>query len=589
MRIAVDASAGRPTCASSSATRSRRPPRPPMPCDARAARRGWCRRSWRGLSEPIRVLEDHLHVAAERPAARAGRSASDPGRRADEPADRGDQAAGSACPSVDLPQPHSPTRPSVSPAASAKLTPSTARTRTAARRRVAGLRGHVDRQQRHACGTRASATRQATQWPCRGRDDAERRRRAARRRSTRRAARRECAATAHRRQRRRRCPGLRRAARRRAVARRDGIAPSRPARVGMLRLGEERDRRGLHDLAAGIHHDDAVRDLGDDAEIMGDEDQRPCGARAAARRSRSRICAWMVTSSAVVGSSAISSLRAAGERHGDHHALAHAAGQLVRIVVDAALRRRECARAPAARSRARARPAARARLVRRSASTICSPTVSTGLSEVIGSWKIIAISLAAHLAHPRSASAARSRPSKRTCAADDPRRRPGSRRMIASAVTRLAAAGFADDRHGLAGRTVERQPVDRRHTPRRVEAKPRLVRSRTSSSRLREHGQRLMPAILQSRIERVVQRHRRRELSASTVSTIATPGHGQMYQACGAARGRAPIMLPQLIDVGIAEAEETTAPIQSGSAVATSTEAVHDERRQRVGQDLAQE
>ena len=30
-------------------------------------------------------------------------------------------------------------------------------------------------------------------------------------------------------------------------------------------------------------------------------------------------------------------LRLAGQRHGDHHALAHAAGELVRIVVDAAL------------------------------------------------------------------------------------------------------------------------------------------------------------------------------------------------------------------------------------------------------------
>jgi hypothetical protein len=39
----------------------------------------------------------------------------------------------------------------------------------------------------------------------------------------------------------------------------------------------------------------------------------------------------MVTSSAVVGSSAISSFGLAGERHGDHHALAHAARELVRI------------------------------------------------------------------------------------------------------------------------------------------------------------------------------------------------------------------------------------------------------------------
>ena len=61
-------------------------------------------------------------------------------------------------------------------------------------------------------------------------------------------------------------------------------------------------------------------------------------------RSRSRICACTVTSSAVVGSSAISRSGVAGQRHGDHHALAHAAGHLVRIFVEAALRARGCAR-----------------------------------------------------------------------------------------------------------------------------------------------------------------------------------------------------------------------------------------------------
>ena len=50
---------------------------------------------------------------------------------------------------------------------------------------------------------------------------------------------------------------------------------------------------------------------------------------------RSRIWACTVTSSAVVGSSANSSGRAAGEGDGDHHSLAHAAGQLVRVLVEA--------------------------------------------------------------------------------------------------------------------------------------------------------------------------------------------------------------------------------------------------------------
>ena len=53
--------------------------------------------------------------------------------------------------------------------------------------------------------------------------------------------------------------------------------------------------------------------------------------------SRARIWAWIVTSSAVVGSSADQQLGPAGQRHGDHRALALAAGQLVRVGVDAPL------------------------------------------------------------------------------------------------------------------------------------------------------------------------------------------------------------------------------------------------------------
>jgi hypothetical protein len=89
--------------------------------------------------------------------------------------------------------------------------------------------------------------------------------------------------------------------------------------------------------------------------------------------------------------------RVAGQRHGDHHALAHAARQLVRVLAWRGARRRGSPPAPASRAAARA-PAARSmRLCRRSASAICSPMVSTGFRLVIGSWKIIATSL------PRSA------------------------------------------------------------------------------------------------------------------------------------------------------------------------------------------
>ncbi len=72
----------------------------------------------------------------------------------------------------------------------------------------------------------------------------------------------------------------------------------------------------------------------------------------------------MVTSSAVVGSSAISRLRIAGDGHGDHDALAHAAGQLVREGVEAASRLRGCRPAPAARTVRSRRSRARAAFMR---------------------------------------------------------------------------------------------------------------------------------------------------------------------------------------------------------------------------------
>jgi hypothetical protein len=73
----------------------------------------------------------------------------------------------------------------------------------------------------------------------------------------------------------------------------------------------------------------------------------------------------------------------------------------------------------------------------RATSAIWSPTVKTGLSAVIGSWKIMAMRLPRTLRISPSESSERSRPSKRMRL---PRSiRPGGRirRMIESAVTDL--------------------------------------------------------------------------------------------------------------------------------------------------------
>ena len=91
--------------------------------------------------------------------------------------------------------------------------------------------------------------------------------------------------------------------------------------------------------------------------------------------SRSRICAWIVTSSAVVGSSAISRSGAAGERHGDHHALALAAGELVRIAARREARLRQADTVEQRRARGSRASARDSRRCRRSGSATCAPIV----------------------------------------------------------------------------------------------------------------------------------------------------------------------------------------------------------------------
>jgi len=76
--------------------------------------------------------------------------------------------------------------------------------------------------------------------------------------------------------------------------------------IGMARIGQHLLGRPLLHHLAGIHHDDAPAHIRDHAERMADEDDAAPKSRSIPRSGRG-ICAWMVTSSAVVGSSAISS------------------------------------------------------------------------------------------------------------------------------------------------------------------------------------------------------------------------------------------------------------------------------------------
>ena len=87
------------------------------------------------------------------------------------------------------------------------------------------------------------------------------------------------------------------------------------------------------------------------------------------------ICAWIDTSSAVVGSSAMISLRLGGERQRDHHALPHPARELVRIVVDPPRRRRNADFFQEIDRARRAPPVPRDRRCVRIVSMICRPIV----------------------------------------------------------------------------------------------------------------------------------------------------------------------------------------------------------------------
>src|SRR6476620_3761269 len=123
----------------------------------------------------------------------------------------------------------------------------------------------------------------------------------------------------------------------------------------------------------------------------------------------SRICFWIVTSSAVVGSSAISSL----------------GSQAIAIAIITRCcwppescdgnesMRRSGSGMPTSRSRSTARlRAARPDMpmCSRSTSSSCQPTVNTGFSDVIGSWKIIEMSAPRSLRSSPSGSASRLRP-----------------------------------------------------------------------------------------------------------------------------------------------------------------------------------
>ncbi len=172
-----------------------------------------------------------------------------------------------------------------------------------------------------------------------------------------------------------------------------------PERVGVRRAAEDRvDRAGLHD-PPGIQHRHPVAGAGHHAEIVGHEHHahRQLVLQPQQQLEDLVLDRDVERRGRLVGQQ---QLRPAGQGDGDHRALAHAAGELVRVVGQPPPRVRDADQVQQL-GRPAAAPPAQAEMHAED-SVICSPIGSTGLSAVIGSWNTIAISPPAHRAHRRS-------------------------------------------------------------------------------------------------------------------------------------------------------------------------------------------
>ncbi len=275
--------------------------------------------------------------------------------------------------------------------------------------------------------------------------------------------------------------GARAAVGERAVARRarasdgtrPGISCSRPSRAapgaGSRRAGRSctgaagartaRATGASSALRPAYMTSDAVGDVGDDAEVVRDQHDRGAEplADVAHQVEDAGLDRHVERGRRLVGDQ---HLRVAGERHRDHHPLPHPAGELVRVLVDAALGRGDAGRGRAARPRAPARRARESPRWRRSTSPIWRPTGTPGSARSSApgrrtrsrgrgscrSWRV---------EQREQVDAVEERAARDTC------RLGGSSRSSDMQRDALAAAGLADDAEHLALAERERELVDR--------------------------------------------------------------------------------------------------------------------------------
>ena len=333
---------------------------------------------------------------------------------------------------------------------------------------------------------------------------------------------------------------------------------------------------------------DLVGVAGDDAEVVGDEHQRHVAVAAllAEQVEDLRLHRDVECGGRLVGEQ---QRRAARHGDGDHDALAHAARQLVRVLLEPSARPRGCARPAAA-----ARPSAtRVCLVMPrwicSGSAICAPIFISGFSEVIGSWKIIAISLphtsriclaaeVADLAALELDAALTDGAAWREQAHDRARQDGLARTALAHDAERLAAvereADAVDRAHQAAWRLEVRAHVGE------LEQRPFGRRGSRPAIADRSYGG--LPdveAARQSVTDEVERQHRQEQHQAREDRRPTRP--------CRCRRGAASIILPHVVRPSRRRGPRNASAPSAAMRMPRPVNGDRDHRRDQVGQDLA--
>ncbi len=303
--------------------------------------------------------------------------------------------------------------------------------------------------------------------------------------------------------------------------------------AGVLLLGarEQLLHLGALDDPAAVHHRDRIGEVGDHAHVVGDHDDR--GAEAVPHLAQQvedlGLHGDVQRGGRLVGHD---QLRAQGQRHRDHDALLLAAGELVRVAVDALGGVRDAHRLQGAHRLGADLLAREPRPVRAQALPDLPPDGEDGVQGARGLLEDHRDVLAAQGAQPRPAQA-------HHVGAGDQHRAGGLGGLGQQPEHRaggdgLPGAGLADDREDLPGGDLEAHPVDRvdvaavgREVD--VEVLDCQARGRVGHAATFCSGRR--------RLRRVRRRGSLRSLTdsptrvtPSTASTIARPGNSPVHQ-----------------------------------------------------------